>query len=83
MRLAGRTVTFFLGEDGKEFFHRITGEEHSPDLVTADVEETDDVGIWIRMQRRKSPASLVLLRWEFILGIELPVDTGKVVGLKG
>jgi hypothetical protein len=82
VRLAGRTVTFFLSEDGKNFFYRITGE-HSPDLVTADVDETDDVGIWIRMQRRESPASVVLLRWEFILGIELPLDTGKVVGLRG
>ena len=97
MKLAGRPATFFLSEEGKEFFDRVAGVVLSeddkeflvqlttpqpPGVVTVDVEETDDVGIWIQIKREFRPRVL-LLRWEFILGIELPADSGKVVGLKG
>ena len=81
MRLAGRRATFFLSEDGKDFYHRV---DDVPKLepVTVDVEETDDVGVWIR-EWWKTDRHVLLLRWEFILGIELPVDSGNVVGLRG
>ena len=97
MRLAGKTATFFLSEEGKVFFDGVAGSvlsddgkeflarvTHSepPDVVTVDVEETDDAGIWVRIRRNSLPRVL-LLRWEFILGIELPVDSGKVIGLRG
>ena len=97
MRLAGKTVIFFLSEDGRDFFDGVAGSVLSEDgkeflgqvtnsepldVVTVDVEETDDVGIWVRIRRNSLPRVL-LLRWEFILGIELPVDSGKVVGLRG
>ena len=81
MRLAERAATFFLSEDGEEFFGRITGFE-PPDVVTVDVQEADDMGIWIQIQRESKPRVL-LLRWEFILGIELPADSGNVIGLRG
>jgi hypothetical protein len=51
-------------------------------VVSVDVEETDDIGIWVRVER-KSSTHVLLIRWEFILGIELPVDSGKVIGLRG
>lgn len=96
MRLSGRPATFFLSEEGKEFFDRVTGtvlsdegeglytvtSSQPPAVVTVDVEETDDVGIWVQMQRESSPR-ILLLRWEFILGIELPANPGNVVGLRG
>ena len=81
MRLAGRRVTFFLSEDGREFVSELLVFS-SRNVVTVEVEETDDVGIWVRVER-KSIAHVLLLRWEFILGIELPVDSGKVIGLRG
>ena len=81
MRLAGRRATFVLSEEGREFYFQFDGVPKL-DPVTVDVEETDDVGVWIRVWW-KPDRHVLLLRWEFILGIELPVDTGNVVGLRG
>ena len=46
------------------------------------IEESEDLGLWIRLQR-EDQMHLFLLRWEYILGIDLPTGLGKVVGLKG
>jgi hypothetical protein len=81
VKLTGRNTAFHLTEEGKAFFHHVTGE--GPwDTVSADVEETDDVGIWLRMERGGG-SKFLLLRWEFILGIEVRDEKGKVVGLRG
>jgi hypothetical protein len=80
MKLAGRLVTLFLTEDGERLVHQIVGLHVSP--FSAEVHEPDDLGIWIR-NPRETNLNVFLLRWEFILGIEVPVDAGKVVGLKG
>jgi hypothetical protein len=81
MKLAGQRVILFLSEDGEAFFHKVANV-HSLSPVTAEVAETDDLGIWVRA-RQEAPEWVLLLRWEFIPGIELPAYTGKVVGLKG
>ena len=81
MKLAGQQVVFYLSEDGEDFFHRIAGV-NSVSPVIAEVAETDDLGIWVRARRREAPEWVLLLRWEFILGIEVR-DEKSVVGLKG
>ena len=83
MRLAGRRAKLFLTDEGKEFLCRIAeAVEPSEGPPKAFVEETDETGIWIRV-RREEGLQVLLLRWEFILGLEMPPLTGKVVGLKG
>ena len=89
MKHAGRSATFHLSEDGKSIIKLIVGEEafkevtaNPREAVTSEVEETDDLGVWLRHYR--SPNSkYLLLRWEFILGIELSANAGSVVGLRG
>ncbi len=81
MKLTGRNTAFFLTEEGQAFFQMVTRE--GPWVsVSADVEETDDVGIWLRMERSGSPRFL-LLRWEFILGIEVQDEKVRAFGLRG
>ena len=82
MRLAGRRATFFLNDEGWKFLHEAAWVD-TLNPFTVEVEDSsDDIGIWVRVERG-SHFNALLLRWEFILGIELPVDTGKVVGLRG
>ena len=81
MKLAGRNnAVFYLSEDGGSFFHQLTGEEPWV-YVMADVEDTDDVGVWLRMQR-DNESKYLLLRWEYILGVEVSEEKGRIVGLK-
>jgi len=51
-------------------------------LLSVSIEESEDLGLWIRLQR-EDQIHLFLLRWEYILGIDLPSGLGKIVGLKG
>ena len=81
MKLAGRNnAVFYLSEDGGSFFNQLTGQ--GPWVyVMADVEDTDDVGVWLRMQR-DNESKYLLLRWEYILGVEISEEKGRIVGLK-
>ncbi len=82
MKLAGKRVTFFLSDEGWKFLHD-TAWVDALNPLTVEVEDSsDDIGIWVRVERGFKHNAL-LLRWEFILGMELPLDTGKVIGLRG
>lgn len=88
MKLAGKSAIFHLSEDGKSVLRHVLGEENykiatvnTKEAVVTVIEETDDLGVWIRLYER--PDSMYfLLRWEFILGIELPANPGNIIGLR-
>jgi len=80
MKLAGRSnAVLYLTEDGGSFLHQLTGQ--GPWVYAmADVEDSDDMGVWLRM-RRESESKYLLLRWEYILGIEVDEEKGRAIGL--
>jgi len=82
MKLAGQTAAVILTEDGKAVFELVS--VHLPDthLITVSIEESEDLGLWVRLPR-EDQMHLFLLRWEYILGIDLPGGLGRVSGLKG
>jgi hypothetical protein len=89
MKLAGKSAIFHLSEDGKSVVSLVVGEEafeivtaNAKGTITSEVEETDDLGVWLRLYQG-SNSRYFLLRWEFILGIELSANAGNVVGLRG
>jgi hypothetical protein len=83
VRLAGRRATFFLSDDeGKQFLHRVAWVDALEPLTVEVEDSSDDVGIWVRVERG-SQINALLLRWEFILGIELSAISSNVVGLRG
>jgi hypothetical protein len=89
MKLAGKSAVFHLTEDGKSVIRLVIGGEafkvvtdNDGEAVTTEVEEADDLGVWLRLYRRPN-SKYFLLRWEFILGIELSANSGNLVGLKG
>jgi hypothetical protein len=82
LKLAGQTAAILLADDGKQIL-KLAGlnlaESH---MLSASIEESEDLGLWIRLQR-EDQMHLFLLRWEYILGIDVPSGLGKVIGLKG
>ena len=82
MKLAGQTAAVILTEDGKAIFELAKVRLPDTYLIAVSIEESEDLGLWIRLPR-EDQMHLFLLRWEYILGIDLPGGVGRVSGLKG
>ena len=82
MRLAGQDATVILTEDGKAVLELASVKLPDSHLLLISIEESEDLGLWVRLPR-EDQMHLFLLRWEYILGIDLPSGVAKVVGLKG
>jgi hypothetical protein len=79
MKLAGRDVEVVLSEDGQSAL-RLAGLELPETPLTAfSVEETDEMGIWVRVTRADE-TRLLLLRWEFVLSLDL-LPEERTIGL--
>jgi hypothetical protein len=70
-----------LTNDGKQILALAAVNLPDSDRILFSVEESEDLGLWLRLSREGQP-TFFLLRWEYILGIELLAETGKVVGLR-
>jgi len=82
VKLAGQDATVILTEDGKAVLELASVKLPDSNLLLISIEESEDLGLWVRLQR-EDQMHLFLLRWEYILGIDLPSGLAKVVGLKG
>ncbi len=81
MKLAGQTIAVILTEDGKRVLELARIDLPEADLITVSVEESEDLGLWIRVPRADQ-THFFLLRWEYVLGIDLPSGMGMVIGLR-
>jgi hypothetical protein len=45
------------------------------------VQDTDDVGLWVRIEREDGPR-LVLVLWEYVLSLDCKVGAIRTVGLR-
>jgi hypothetical protein len=82
VKLAGQTAAILLAEDGRRILELAGVSLSESPMLSASVEESEDLGLWIRLQR-EDQMHLFLLRWEYILGVDVPSGLGKVIGLKG
>ncbi len=82
MKLAGQRAAVILTEDGQAVLALASVELPDAPLFIVLIEESEDLGLWVRLPR-EDQMHLFLLRWEYILGIDLPSGLAKVVGLKG
>jgi hypothetical protein len=80
MKLAGRDVEVVLSEDGQSAL-RLAGLE-LPETALAGffVEDTDEMGMWVRITRADETHSL-LIRWEFVLSVDLLRQKRRSIGL--
>jgi hypothetical protein len=82
MKLSGQTVTVLLTEDGKQVLTLASVGLPESSLMTVSVEESEDMGIWIRIPR-EDQMHFFLIRWEYILGIDLQSGMGRLIGIRG
>jgi hypothetical protein len=81
MNLTGQKLAVLLTEEGKQVLALASvGVSESPSLSVS-VEESEELGLWIRVPR-EDQVHFFLLRWEYILGVDLPSGTGRLVGLR-
>jgi hypothetical protein len=82
MKLAGQTVAVILTEERKQLLGSASFNvsESSAHIVT--IEEADDLGPWIRIAR-EDRIHFLLLRWEFVLSMDITRETGQLIGLRG
>ncbi len=81
MKLSGQTATVILTEDGRQILSTAAVGLPQSELVTVSIEESEDMGFWIRIPR-EDQIHFFLLRWEYILGIDLQSGLGRSIGLR-
>ena len=72
----------YLTDDGKAILQLASVKLPDSNVFSVLIEESEDLGLWVRLPR-EDQMHLFLLRWEYILGVDLPSGVAKVVGLKG
>jgi hypothetical protein len=80
MKLAGRDVQVVLSEDGQSALRLAGLELPETPLTGFSVEETDEMGIWVRVTRDDEIHSL-LIRWEFVRSLDLLREKRRGIGL--
>jgi len=80
VNIAGQRVSILLDSDGRAVLE-LSGVHFadSPALL-ADVDETDDLGIWIKVERDDG-GHLVLVRWDYVLSVDF-LEAEQPIGLK-
>jgi hypothetical protein len=83
VNISKQSVTVFLDEDGRAILAgaAISIPSDSRGIVV-NVAETDDLGIWIRINRQDAN-HLLLIRWEYVLSVDLPDRRQPMAGIAG
>jgi hypothetical protein len=80
MKIDGQTAGVILTQEGRQILALAAVNIPDNDRVLVSIEESEDLGLWIRVSR-EDQLTFFLLRWEYILGLELLSGRGRVVGL--
>jgi hypothetical protein len=82
MTVAQRTVGVFLSEDGRRVLRLAECNIPESGAVQVYVQDVDDYGLWVRIQRVEAE-HILLLRWEYVLSLDFPAEEVRPVGLRG
>jgi hypothetical protein len=80
MKLAERQVAVVLSEEGQAALQLAGVDVQEGPLPEFLVEETDDIGLWVRVSREDGNHTL-LVRWEFVLSLDVPPHEARRIGL--
>ena len=80
MKIGERDITVLIDDTGREVLKSLNLDD-SP-MQWLYVQDTDDMGIWVRIQREDGN-HLVLIRWDFVLGLDFPAGETKTIGIQG
>ena len=70
MNLTGETALVFVTEDGATILARANLRSDSANTFKVTIAESEDLGLWIRVQRNGKP-NVLLLQWGYILSLEV------------
>ena len=82
MKIGGRRIVVLLTDEGRQVLQALNLNVPDSSLQMFDVVDTDDMGLWARITREDGD-HFVLMRWDFILGLEFPEGETRAVGIKG
>lgn len=81
MRISGATVAILTSEEGHDVLRLAVPELSDSRVVQFYVEDTDDLGLWVRL-KRKDRVHLLLVRWEYVLTVDFPAGEARTMGLR-
>lgn len=81
MKVSQQTVAILLSEEGKDTLRMAVAELPHSLVVRFYVQDTDDIGLWVRVAREDGEHFL-LIRWEYVLSIDFPVGETRTVGFE-
>ncbi len=81
MKLSGQTITVLLTEDGRQVLSHASVNLPESNLITVSMEESEDMGLWIRIPR-EDQMHFLLIRWEYILSIDMQGGAGRLIGIR-
>jgi hypothetical protein len=81
VKVSERDVLVLLNDEGRQVFELAALTLTEPPFAWVKVEDSDDIGIWIRVDREDGD-HLVLIRWEYILSMDFIVGQPKTLGLR-
>ena len=71
MKLREKPLGVLLSDEGRQALQLAALNLEDSQFVWVYVDETDDLGLWVRVHRDDGD-HLVLIRWEYILSIDVP-----------
>jgi hypothetical protein len=71
-----------LSDEGAVVMGKVAAPLAEPLTLQAEVSETDDLGLWVRIVREDGD-HLVLVRWDFVLSLDFRQDEPTPIGLGG
>ncbi len=81
MNVRHQSVVVLLSDEGQSALQLAVPSLPETRLAPFYVQDTDDIGMWVRV-KRPDGEHLLLVRWEFVLTIDMAVGETKTVGWK-
>jgi len=74
MKLDERVAVVHLSDEGRRVLQQAgVGLPNTPG-VSFDVKESDEQGVWVRLEYQDGP-HVLLVRWDYILAMDIPLGT--------
>ena len=80
MKLVERDIAVIVNESGQHVLKALNLADSTVHWLH--VQDADELGIWARVAREDGN-HFVLIRWDFVLGLDFPAGETKSIGIKG
>jgi hypothetical protein len=78
VKLRERTLGVLVNEEGRHVLQLAAVDIAESQFVWVYVDDSDDGGLWARVPREDGD-HLVLIRWEYVLSVDIPAGQAKTL----